>query len=101
MLQIQPKNIIPITDARAKLDDLVTDARGNNFFVISRKGKAEAAIIDVDYIMELEKKLDFAEMRRLHNEMQESFRKYLIKQGKNPDTMSDEEAEKILQRLAA
>lgn len=101
MLQIQPKNIIPITDARAKLDDLVTDARGNNFFVISRKGKAEAALIDVNYIMELEKKLDFVEMRRLHQEMQESFRKYLIKQGKNPDTMSDEEAEKILQRLAA
>lgn len=101
MLQIQPKNIIPITDARAKLDDLVTDARGSNFFVISRKGKAEAAIIDVNYIMELEKKLDFAEMRRLHQEMQESFRTYLIKQGKNPDTMSDEEAEKILQRLAA
>lgn len=101
MLQIQPKNIIPITDARAKLDDLVTQANGNNFFIISRKGKAEAAIIDVDYIMELEKKLDFAEMRRLHQEMQENFRKYLIKQGKDPDTMSDEEAEKILQRLAA
>lgn len=101
MLQIQPKNIIPITAARAKLDDLVTDARGSNFFVISRKGKAAAALIDVNYIMELEKKLDFAEMRRLHQEMQESFRKYLIKQGKNPDTMSDEEAEKILQRLAA
>lgn len=99
MLQIQPKNIIPITDARAKLDDLVTDARGSNFFVISRKGKAEAAIIDVDYIMELEKKLDFAEMRKLHQEMQEAFRGYLIKQGKNPDTMTDKQAEAILMKL--
>lgn len=99
MLQIKPQNIVPITDARAKLDDLVTQARGNNFFVISRKGRAAAAIVDINYLMELEKKLDFAEMRRLHNEMQESFRDYLIKQGKNPDTMTDKQAEAILMKL--
>lgn len=99
MLQIQPNNIIPITDARAKLDDLVTYAKGSNFFVISRKGKAAAAIIDINYVMELERKLDFAEMRKLHQEMQESFRDYLVKQGKNPDTMTDKQAEAILMKL--
>lgn len=101
MLQIQPKNIIPITDARAKLDDLVTDARGSNFFVISRKGKAAAALIDVNYIMELEKKLDFAEMRRINEDMHEAFRKYLRKKGLNPDTMSDKDAEKELAKLTS
>lgn len=101
MLQIQPKNIIPITDARAKLDDLVTEARGNNFFVISRKGKAEAAIVDVNYLMELEKKLDFAEMRRINEDMQEGFRKYLRKKGMNPDTMTDEDAQNELAKLTS
>lgn len=101
MLQIKPQNIVPITDARAKLDDLVTQARGNNFFVISRKGKAEAAIIDVDYLMELQQELDLAEMRRINEEMQESFRAYLCRKGLNPDTMSEKEAEKELAKLAA
>lgn len=99
MLLIQPKNIIPITDARAKLDDLVTQAIGNNFFVISRKGKAEAAIVDVDYLMELERKLDFAEMRRINEEFHEGFREYLFKLGKNPDTMTEKQAETILAKL--
>lgn len=101
MLQIKPQNIVPITDARAKLDDLVTQATGNNFFVISRKGKAEAAIIDVAYLMELQKELDFAEMRRINEEMQESFRAYLRKRGLNPDTMSEKDAQKELAKLIA
>ncbi|MBI5620615.1 type II toxin-antitoxin system Phd/YefM family antitoxin [Candidatus Gottesmanbacteria bacterium] len=101
MLQIKPQNIIPITDARAKLDDLVTQATGNNFFVISRKGRATAAVVDVNYLMELEQRLDFAEMRRINEEMQESFRVYLRKKGKNPDMMSDKDAEKELAKLTA
>lgn len=99
MLQIQPKNIIPITDARAKLDDLVSKAVGNNFFVISRQGKAKAAIIDIDYLLALQKKFDFAEMRRLNEEFQNGFREYLIKKGLNPEKMTDREAEKILEDL--
>ena len=100
MLQINPQNIIPITEARAKLDDLVSGAQGNNFYVISRQGKAKAAIIDVEYLMDLQRKLDFAEMRELHKQLQQGFREYLIKKGYNPDKMTDEEAEKILQSIA-
>lgn len=99
MLQILPKNIIPITEARGKLDDLVREAKGENFFVISNKGKAEAAVVDVEYLLELQKQNDFAEMRRANLEMQKGFRKYLIKKGYNPDKMSDKEAEKILFNL--
>lgn len=100
MLQIKPKNIIPITQARARLDDLVTEARGDNFFVISRQGKTEAAVVDVEYLLELERKLDFEEMRSINREMQKGFRDYLIKKGYNPDTMTDKGAEKILIDLA-
>lgn len=99
MLQIKPQNIIPITDARAKLDDLVSEARGDNFFVISRKGKAEAAVVDVDYLLDLQRKLDLEEMRRINFEFQKGFRKYLIKKGYNPEMISNEEAEKILHDL--
>lgn len=96
MLQILPKNIIPITEARGKLDDLVREAKGENFFVISQQGKAKAAVIDVDYLLDLQKKVDMAEMERAHEAMQEGFRQYLKKRGFNPDKMSDKQAEKIL-----
>lgn len=100
MLQILPKNIIPITEARGKLDDLVEQAKGDNFFVISRQGKAKAAVVDVDYLLELQKKLELEEMREINLQMQEDFRKYLRKKGFNPDKMTDKEAEKILQKLS-
>lgn len=96
MLQILPKNIIPITEARGKLDDLVREAKGENFFVISQQGKTKAAVIDVEYLLDLQKKVDMAEMDKAHEAMQEGFRQYLRKKGFNPDKMSDKEAEKIL-----
>lgn len=101
MLQIKPQNIVPITLARAKLDDLVTEATGNNFYVISRKGRAEAALIDVDYLMEVQRQLEAAEMRQISQEMREAFRSYLRKKGLNPDTMTDEEAEAELKKLTS
>src|SRR3989344_4301864 len=101
MLQIQPKNIIPITEARAKLDDLIDQAKGNNFFVISRQGKAKAALVDIDFLMDYEVKFNGMEMEKIHLEMQKSFREYLIKKGYDPDKMTDEEAEKILQKLSS
>lgn len=99
MLQILPKNIIPITEARGKLDDLVREAKGENFFVISQQGKTKAAVIDVEYLLELQKKVDMAEMRRAREAMQEGFHQYLIRKGYNPDKISDKQAEKILFNL--
>ena len=100
MLQILPKNIIPITEARSKLDDLVREAKGENFFVISQQGKTKAAVIDVEYLLELHKKADTEEMRRAHEGLQECFRQYLKKRGLNPDRMRTKQAEKILFDLA-
>lgn len=101
MLQIDPKNIIPITLARAKLDDLVTQAQGNKFFVISRQGKAKTAVIDVEYLMEMQKKLDLAEMKESRRELQKGFRGYVVKKGLDPDSLTEKEAEKILSELAS
>lgn len=96
MLQIKPRNIIPITKARIQLDDLVDDANGNNFFVISKQGKATAAIINVDYLMEMQKKIDAWEMEKMRTQMQKGFGTHLIGRGLDPDKLSDVQAEKIL-----
>lgn len=99
MLQLHAKNIISITAARAQLDDLIDKAKGNTFFAISRQGKANTALIDLDYLMGMQERLDRFEMHQLTRSAREGFRKYIVKIGKNPDTMTDEEAEKILYEL--
>lgn len=99
MLQLHAKNIISITAARQQLDDLMDKAKGNTFFAISRQGKPDAALIDLDYLMGMQKRLDQFEFGQALEGLREGFRSYLIKIGKNPDKMTDEEAEKILYEL--
>lgn len=99
MLQLHAKNIISITAARAQLDDLIDQAKGNTFFAISRQGKANTALIDLDYLMGMQKRLDQFEFEQAIKGLQQGFRSYLIKMGKNPDKMTDAEAEKILYEL--
>ena len=74
-------------------------AKGDTFFAISRQGKPDTALIDLDYLMGMQERLDRMEMERLSDRAQHGFREYLKKIGKNPDTMTDEEAEKILYEL--
>lgn len=38
-------------------------------------------------------------MRRINEEFHEGFREYLFKLGKNPDTMTEKQAETILAKL--
>lgn len=99
MLQLHAKNIISITAARQQLDDLVDKAKGNTFFAISRQGKPDTALIDLDYLMGMQNRLDQYEFEQAITGLQHGFRDYLIKIGKNPDTMTDDEAEKILYEL--
>ena len=99
MLQLRASNIIPITKARRVLDDLVDKAKGDTFFAISRQGKPDSALIDLDYLMGMQKRLDQFEFEQALVGLQEGFREYLKKIGKNPDTITDKEAEKILYEL--
>jgi hypothetical protein len=99
MLQLRASNIIPITIARQKLDDLIDKAKGNTFFAISRQGKTDTALIDLNYLMGMQRRLDALEFDQARAGLHQGFREYLIKIGKNPDTISDEEAEKILYEL--
>lgn len=99
MLQLRASNIVPISKARQQLDDLIDQAKGNTFFAISRQGKPDAALINLDYLMGMQERLDRLEFEQALERSREGFRQYLIKIGKNPNTMTDEEAEKILYEL--
>lgn len=49
--------IIPISEARAKLADLADKASGDNYFLLTRGGKPEVALVDIKYLEKLEKDL--------------------------------------------
>ncbi|MCG2685925.1 type II toxin-antitoxin system Phd/YefM family antitoxin [Candidatus Parcubacteria bacterium] len=46
--------IIPITKARGKLGDLAGKVKGENYVILTKGGKPEAALVDVEYLAQLE-----------------------------------------------
>lgn len=49
--------IIPISEARAKLSDLANKASGSNYFLLTKGGKPEVALVDIKYLVKLEQDL--------------------------------------------
>lgn len=49
--------IIPVSEARARLSDLVDKASGDNYFLLTRGGKPEVALVDAKYLEKLERDL--------------------------------------------
>jgi len=47
--------IIPITKARGKLGDLAQKVKGKNFIILTKSGKPEAALVDIQYLAKLQK----------------------------------------------
>lgn len=56
-MNLPNSKIIPISEARAKLSDLVNMAVGDNYFLLTRGGKPEVALVDAKYLEKLEKDL--------------------------------------------
>ena len=54
-MNLQSANIIPITEARKKLGSLAKRARREDYVILTKAGKAEAALVDVDYLARLQK----------------------------------------------
>lgn len=48
-------NILPITQARGKLGDLAKRVSGGDYVVLTKGGVPEAALVDYNYLLKLEK----------------------------------------------
>lgn len=46
--------IIPVSQARSKLSDLVNKASGEDYFLLTRGGKPKVALVDVKYLEKLQ-----------------------------------------------
>lgn len=54
-MNTSPVNIVPITLARTRLGALTEDATGENYIVLTKGGRAKAALVDINYLTKLQK----------------------------------------------
>lgn len=55
MNNISPDNIIPLTKARGKLGDLVSKTDGEDYYILTKGGSPQAALVDIKYLTKLQK----------------------------------------------
>lgn len=94
MLKVAIERVVPLTEARSRLSEIVDSAVQDRFWVITKGGKPRVAVVDVQYLDELVRRAWFD---ALAAKTQGAFRQYLLRQGLNPDEITEEEAEALLQ----
>lgn len=57
-MNIQNSKIIPVSEARAKLGNLLDQTKKDEYFLLTRGGKVEAALVDIDYLEKLQADLN-------------------------------------------
>lgn len=97
MLQVNPRNILPISIVKAKLNSLADNLNGEPL-IVSKNGRPKLGIVSLDYLEDLQKKADFAQMQQIENRWQENFRQALVKKGYNLDKLTDEDVYNLLDK---
>lgn len=94
MMKVAVDRIVSVTEARARLSELVDEASSDAFWILTKGGKPRVALVDVTYLDELIRKAWFNE---LTNRSTMAFERYLHDRGLNSTEMSDAEIETLLE----
>lgn len=94
-MNISVDKIIPFTEARNTLSDLVDRVCKDQFFIISKQNRQKAVLVDIEYFQSLQKKLEKERLTRIEKTLRNKFSQYSKKfqKGKN---LTEEEAYKKL-----
>ena len=93
-LNVALDRIVPLTEVRARLSEIVEQTKGDRFWVLTRRGRPRVALVDVEYLDQLMQRAWFND---LASRSQTAFDKYLRQRGLDPATVTEEQAEDILQ----
>jgi len=93
-LNIALDRIIPLTQARARLSEIVEQTRGDQFWVLTRRGRPRVALVDVEYLDQLIRQAWFND---LASRAQAACDEYLQRRGFDPATGTEEQVESLLQ----
>jgi prevent-host-death family protein len=93
-LKVALDRMIPLTEARARLSEIVEQTSGDQFWVLTRRGRPRVAVVDVEYLDRLIRRAWFDDLAsRSHT----AFDEYLRRRDLDPATMTEEEVDEILQ----
>jgi prevent-host-death family protein len=93
-LKVALDRVIPLTEARARLSEIVEQTSGDQFWVLTRRGRPRVAVVDVEYLDRLMRRAWFND---LASRSQSAFDEYLQRRGLDPATVTEEEVEALLQ----
>ena len=92
-LKVALDRIISLTEARARLSEIVEQTSGDQFWVLTRRGRPRVAVVDVEYLDRLIRRAWFDD---LVSRSQGAFDEYLRRRGLDPATVTEEKIEEIL-----
>ena len=93
MIKVAIDRIIASDDLSQRWDEIRETTFDDRFWVVVDNGKPRFAVVDLAYLNDRVGKAWFDELSAYTHGL---FRDYLIRQGLNPDEMSEEEIEAIL-----
>jgi prevent-host-death family protein len=93
-LNVSLDRIIPVTEARARLREIIEQTRNDQFWVLTWRGRPRVAVVDVEYLDQLTRRAQFDD---LASRSQTAFDEYLRQRGLDPTTVTEEEVEALLQ----
>jgi hypothetical protein len=89
--------VIPATKVRSEFTKILPRIIGDNYFTLTYKGYPKYALVDLKYLERLENKKLF---EKAFKETSSMFAEYLKSIGKDINTISEEEANEIIWKLA-
>jgi prevent-host-death family protein len=92
-VKVDLDRVVPLTEARSRLSEIVDKTAGDQSWVLTRRGGPTVAMVDVDYLDQLIRRAwfeDLASRSRL------AFENDLKERGMDPDSVTEEEIEEIL-----
>jgi|GEM_PF-1576050 len=92
-LNVALDRIVPLTEVRARLSEIVEQTKDDQFWVLTRHGRPQVAIVDVEYLDRLIRRAWFND---LASRSQAAFDEYLQRRGRDPATVTEEEVEALL-----
>lgn len=92
-LNVALDRIVPLTEARARMSEIVEQTIGDQFWVLTRHGRPRVAVVDVEYLDQLVRRAWFND---LASHSQTAFDEHLRRRGLDPTTVAEEEVEQIL-----
>lgn len=89
--------VIPATKVRSEFTRIIPFIRGDQYFTLTYKGYPRLALVDIEYLEQLEDRKIFERALARTTKM---FADYLKKIGKDINTISEKEANEIIWKLA-